>query len=60
VMGPAGARDRAGMVVDEREQVRLLPPDHRAVQRVLCRHRFYADMHCGTLMGWYRAGHKSA
>jgi hypothetical protein len=43
VVSPAGAHDRTGVVVDEREQVRLPPVDDGAVESVLCRPRRYAD-----------------
>ena len=34
VMRPAGAHHGPGVVVDEREKIRLLPADHRPVERV--------------------------
>ena len=42
-VSPAGGHHRPGVIVDEREQVRLAARDARAVQRVLCGPRRYAD-----------------
>ena len=50
VVRPAGAHHGAGVVVDEREKIRLRPADDGAVEGVLCRPRRYADLAIRALL----------